>query len=122
MSKWNELLLDVNYMKSYHQKLSKIVSIDMSEFGFTNREIMKKAVMARYYLDCLLLNGDSLTDKWGQSVVLNFGEIVFRGSEEECYEWIIDRIGKGFLEMNYIFPGDPKYDWNKYFKKFQKTS
>lgn len=47
MSKWTNLLLDVNYMKDYAAGAAKVVTIDISRFGMTDEQRMKDAAEAR---------------------------------------------------------------------------
>ena len=68
MSKWTNLLLDVNYMKQYAKNAARVVTINIAKFGEVDEDRAKDAVMARFWLDKLLLDESDLIEKWGQPV------------------------------------------------------
>lgn len=65
MSKWTNLLLDVNYMKQYAKNAARVVTINIAKFGEVDEDRAKDAVMARFWLDKLLLDESDLIEKWG---------------------------------------------------------
>lgn len=122
MSKWTNLLLDVNYMKQYAAGAARVVTIDISRFGETDEQRIKDAAEARYQLDQLLLDESSLAEKWSQVMIHDFesARIVFRGNHKECVEWMKENDTRGTHEIYYALPDDQNFSWTWYFNELKK--
>lgn len=122
MSKWTNLLLDVNYMKDYAKNAAKVVTIDISRFGMTDEQIIKDAAEARYQLDQLLLDEWSRIEKWAQYMVHDFdsASVVFRGTRQECEDWIVEHeMTYPHCELYWALPDDQHFSWNRYFREVE---
>ena len=120
MSKWTNLLLDVNYMKQYAKNAARVVTINIAKFGEVDEDRAKDAVMARFWLDKLLLDESDLIEKWGQPVIHSFeiNSIVFRGTEQECINWLCENDSRGVCEIYYTIPDETQhFSWSRYFKE-----
>lgn len=119
MSKWSNLLLDVNYMKQYATDTAKKVSIDMHRYGITTIQRIKDAVTARYWLDKLLLDENDLIDKWYQYIVYDVYDKVtlYRGSKYICQQWIDLNDCSDSCIIEKISPLDMDWDWSKYLEE-----
>lgn len=127
MSRWSELLLDVNYMKENAVNAARIITIDISKLGRTMVDgyRMREAVIKRYQLDRLLFDEQSLIDKWAQFIVQDSDRnIVFRGSKEECQDFVKKHsvIWLYELEVLQVFPDDRDFNWGRYFRKIERKS
>lgn len=122
MSKWSNLLLDVDYMKQNATNASKIVTLDISYFGMVNGQILQDAMIARFQLDQLLLDEQSLIDKWAQVKVYDpiIKSIMFEGKKQECIDWVSENDFIGSLVILEILPTDVDFDWNECFEKIRK--
>lgn len=118
MSRWSNLLLNVNYMKKYAADVAKKVTIDISRDKMTDMQNMCEAMMARFQLDKLLLGEMELYDKWAQSAIHDYESesIVFRGTHEECVEYINKNDVNGTMEIYYILPDEKWFDYKKYIR------
>lgn len=122
MSKWTNLLLDVNYMKDYAAGAAKVVTIDISRFGMTDEQRMKDAAEARYQLDQLLLDEWSRIEKWAQYMVHDFdsASVVFRGTQQECEDWIVEHeMTYPNCEFYWALPDDQHFSWDRYFREVE---
>lgn len=128
MNKIKDLLLDINYMKDYAKNAASVITIDVSRYGKTMVDgyRMRNAVMARYQLDKLLLNEQSIIDKWAQFMVHDFdtNSVVFRGTEKECKEFInkhsVNYSWNDELELYWALPDDQNFSWTRYFNELEK--
>lgn len=121
MSKWTNLLLDVNYMKNYVKNAARVVTIDISRFGMTDEQRIKDAAEARYQLDQLLLSEQSIIDKWAQMMVHDFetSRVVFRGTIEQCENYI-EKEQMVNAEIYWALPDDQNFSWTWYFNELKK--
>ena len=120
MSKWTNLLLDINYMKQYAAGAARVVTIDVSRFGMTDEQRIQDAAMARFQLDKLLLDEDDLQIKWAQLMVHDFDSesIVFRGTLEQC-EHYIKKTRRTNVEIYWALPDEQYFSWENYYQSLR---
>lgn len=118
-----DLLFDVNYMKQYAADAARMVTTDITRFGEVEEQIIKDAAIARFQLDRLLLDEQSLIEKWSQYVIINnkHTSIVFKGSKKDCEDYL-KKNSTMDLELIYLLPDDMKFSWNVYFRNVEKRS
>lgn len=120
MSKWSNLLLDINYMKGYADSAAKAVKADISKCT-VDEQRLKDAVTAQYYLDQLLLDEQNLIDKWAQFIIResNTNLVVFRGSKTDC-ETVMKLRDNMKFELDYTLPNDTDFNWRWYFEEIKE--
>lgn len=122
MSKWSNLLLDINYMKLHSKDISRLNTIYISKQGEIDINRLKDAAIARYYLDRLLLNNSDLEKKWAQVMIYSFlsDSIVFVGDERECFDWLKKNDTEFVCKIIYTLPEETYYNWDKYIDDVRK--
>lgn len=123
MSKWTNLLLDVNYMKQYAKNAARVITVDVSRFGMTDEQRLQDAATARFQLDQLLRTEQGVIDKWAQYMVHDFtsDSVIFRGTEKECNEFIRSHSQTYFnIELYWALPSDIHWNWNRYFNEIRE--
>lgn len=124
MSKIKDLLFEINHMKRFAKDTAKNVRFDITEFGTTDRDSMQEAVYARFLLDQLLLDEQSLIEKWSQFKVYDSitDFIKFKGTKQECIDWVSENDFIGTYVIIDVLPSDNDFDWDEYFEKIRKRS
>lgn len=123
MSRIKNMMLNYKSMRDYAHDIADMVTYDMYKYGFTDISKIKKAILSRYQLDELLLDQESMIEKWAQySVFDNYLDFIrFRGSKEEC-ESYIDVYDQGDLEILEVLPSHYDFNWNLYLANIKERS
>lgn len=120
MSKWSNLLLDVNYMKQNAIDKVREIKIDVAKTNAIDKSKLMDAKLTRFLLDVLLLEDKDLFQKHAQYKVYDinaFGIIRFEGSKQECEDYVSENDFLGTYMVLGILPTDTDFNWEMYFKK-----
>lgn len=124
MSKWSNLLLDVNYMKQSVSKKAREIKIDVAKTNVIDKSKLMDAKVTRFLLDVLLLEDEELFQKHAQYKVYDvnsFNIIKFEGSKKECEDYVSENDFLGTYIVLRVLPTDVDFNWEMYFEKCFKN-
>lgn len=127
MSRWSNIILDPIKCRQLARANARKNTRDIAKqkqygsYVIMDEQLLEQAVMSRYYYDKLKLTFDELFDKWSQYMIHDFetSSVVFRGTPDECVEYINQNDVNGTMEVYQALPDECWWSWRTYKKQLE---